>query len=146
MRSARPVARKLTPPSHNPPTIIRVHFSQPARAVRRVLRLKKNAATKQISTRVMKGVASPNRNQAIAQGGKEIEISLIDAAGREKSARDQYSRKCPIRNCLLKAQGTQAHATLGLPIFSVTTELTMRTPALTAAPGCSRVPASVMAP
>jgi len=40
-------------------------------------RLKKNAATKIISTRVMNGVASPSRNQAIIRGGKEIEMSLI---------------------------------------------------------------------
>jgi hypothetical protein len=30
---------------------------------------------------VVKGAASPNRNQAIIHGGKEIEISLIAAAG-----------------------------------------------------------------
>jgi hypothetical protein len=30
---------------------------------------------------VIKGVASPNRNQAIIQGGKEIAMSLIVAAG-----------------------------------------------------------------
>jgi hypothetical protein len=40
-------------------------------------RLKKNAATKIISTRVMNGVTSPSRNQAIIRGGKEIEMSLI---------------------------------------------------------------------
>ena len=49
--------------------------------MRAVPRLKKNAAAKPISTRVMKGVASPNRNQAIIHGGKEIEMSLIVASG-----------------------------------------------------------------
>ena len=49
--------------------------------MRPVPRLKKNAAAKLINTRVMKGVASPNRNQAIIHGGKEIEMSLIAAAG-----------------------------------------------------------------
>jgi hypothetical protein len=33
---------------------------------------------------VIKGVASPNRNQAIIHGGKEIEMSLIVAAGYAK--------------------------------------------------------------
>jgi hypothetical protein len=33
---------------------------------------------------VMKGVASPNRNQAIIHGGKEIEMSLIVASGHAR--------------------------------------------------------------
>ena len=41
--------------------------------MRPVLRLKKNAAAKLTNTIVIKGVASPNRNQAIAQSGKENE-------------------------------------------------------------------------
>jgi hypothetical protein len=49
--------------------------------MRPVPRLKKNAATNLVSTRVIKGVASPNRNQAIIHGGKEIEMSLIVASG-----------------------------------------------------------------
>src|SRR5262252_8390125 len=53
--------------------------------MRSVLRLKKNAAAKPISTRVIKGVASPNRNQAIIHGGKEIEMSLIVAAAARES-------------------------------------------------------------
>jgi len=54
--------------------------------------MKKNAAAKQISTRVIKGVDSPNRNQAIAQGGKEIEISLIEAAGGENRKRSIFPK------------------------------------------------------
>ena len=79
--STRPAAQKLIPPSHNPPTITKVHFSQRARRMWPVSRLKKNAAAKLISARVMKGVASPNRNQAITHSGKEIEMSLIVGAG-----------------------------------------------------------------
>ena len=77
----RPAAQKLTPTSHNPPTIARVHFRHRTRRMWPVPRLKKNAATKLVSTRVIKGVASPNRNQAIIHGGKEIEMSLIVGAG-----------------------------------------------------------------
>jgi len=59
--------------------------------VRPVPRLKKNAATELISTRVMKGVASPSRNQAIIHGGKEIEMSLIVGRPRGR-ARDSPNR------------------------------------------------------
>src|SRR6266404_8764364 len=79
-----PAAQKLIPPSHNPPTIARAHFSPRTRRMRAVPRLKKNAAAKLISTRVMRGVDSPNRNQAIIHGGKEIEMSLIVAAGHAR--------------------------------------------------------------
>jgi hypothetical protein len=62
-----------------------VFGSLPVQAVderlRRVPRLKKNPAARPINTMVVKGAASPNRNQAIIHGGKEIEISLIVAAG-----------------------------------------------------------------
>jgi hypothetical protein len=65
--STRPTAQKLVAPSHNPPTIASVHLSQRTRWMRPVLRLKKNAAAKLINTIVIKGVASPNRNQAISR-------------------------------------------------------------------------------
>ena|SRR5215471_1905270 len=53
--------------------------------------MKKDAAAKPISKRVMKGVASPNRNQAIAQSGKEIEISLM---GRRKLRENACGSLC----------------------------------------------------
>jgi hypothetical protein len=76
-----PGSPEADPAEHNPPTIARVHFNQRTRRMRPVPRLKKNAATNLVSTRVIKGVASPNRNQAIIHGGKEIEMSLIVGAG-----------------------------------------------------------------
>jgi hypothetical protein len=42
---------------------------------------------------VMKGTASPNRNQAIAQGRKEIEISLM---GRRKLREDACGSLCDL--------------------------------------------------
>jgi hypothetical protein len=79
--STTPAAQKLIPPSHNPPMIARLHFCKRTRRLRRVPRLKKNPAASPINTMVVKGAASPNRNQAIIHGGTEIEISLIVAAG-----------------------------------------------------------------
>jgi len=40
---------------------------------------------KLINTIVITGVASPNRNQAIIHGGKEIEMSLIVAGARREA-------------------------------------------------------------
>ena len=62
--------------------------------MRPVPRVKKHAVATLNSTRVMKGVASLNRNQAITHGGKEIELSLIVAAehGREPGAPSAIGR------------------------------------------------------
>jgi len=62
--------------------------------MRPVPRVKKHAVATLNSTRVMKGVASLNRNQAITHGGKEVEMSLIVAAehGREPGAPSAIGR------------------------------------------------------
>src|SRR5262249_1265936 len=81
--------------------------------MRPVLRLKKNAAAKPISRRVIKGAASPNRNQAIIHGGKEIEMSLIVAAGRR--VRLQLLDRSPDRALNVDALGSQSRSILCRP-------------------------------
>src|SRR5262249_23142068 len=85
--------------------------------MRPVLRLKKNAAAKPISTRVIKGVASPNRNQAIIHGGKEIEMSLIVAAAARENRRVrlQLLDRSPNRALNVDALGSQSRSILCPP-------------------------------